>query len=47
MLDKTADGQLVRKTGVMAVVLQGGTVQAGDSVNVQLPAAPHRPMERV
>ncbi len=47
MLDKTADGQWVRKTGVMAVVLQGGTVQAGDRVTVQLPAAPHRPMERV
>ena len=47
MLDKTADGQLIRKTGVMAVVLHGGRVQAGDSVTVQLPPVPHRPMERV
>ena len=47
MLDKTADGQLVRKTGVMAIVLQGGTVQAGDTVTVQLPPTPHRAMDRV
>ncbi|MEG1203421.1 MAG: MOSC domain-containing protein [Comamonas sp.] len=47
MLDKTPDGQQVRKTGVMAVVLQGGIVQAGDTVTVQLPSAPHRAMERV
>ena len=47
MLGKTADGQLVRKTGVMAFVLQGGRVQAGDNVSVELPPVPHRAMERV
>ena len=47
MLDKTAQGELIRKTGVMAIVLQGGAVQAGDSVRLLLPPLPHQPMERV
>ena len=47
MLGKDANGQLIRKTGVMAVVLQGGSVQAGDTMTVHLPPAPHRAMERV
>jgi len=47
MLDRDAQGQLVRKTGVMGVVLEGGAVQAGDAVRVALPAAPHQAMERV
>ncbi len=47
MLGKDAKGQLIRKTGVMAVVLQGGTVQAGDAVVVHLPPTPHRAMKRV
>jgi len=37
-LDRDAAGGLVRKAGVMAVVLQGGTVRAGDAIRVQLPA---------
>ena len=47
MLDQDAQGQLVRKTGVMGVVLQGGAVQAGDAVGLVLPAEPHQSMERV
>lgn len=47
MLDKTHDGQIVRKTGVMAIVVQGGRVQAGDTVTVKLPPTPHRKMDRV
>ncbi|WP_150306745.1 MOSC domain-containing protein [Planctomonas psychrotolerans] len=40
VLDRDADGALVRKSGVMAVVLEGGTVRAGDSIDVVLPAGP-------
>ena len=47
MLDQDAQGQLVRKTGVMGVVLQGGAVQAGDAVGLVLLAEPHQGMERV
>ena len=37
----------MRKAGVMAVVLAGGEVRAGDAVAVVLPAAPHRALEPV
>ncbi|ADV68848.1 MOSC domain-containing protein [Deinococcus maricopensis] len=43
---RAADGTLVRRAGVMGVVLVGGTVRAGDVVTVTLPP-PHRPLERV
>lgn len=40
-------GNVVRKAGVMSVVAAGGTVRPGDQVRVELPAEPHRPLERV
>jgi MOSC domain-containing protein YiiM len=42
-----ADGRLVRKAGVMAIVLQGGTVQAGDAIRIDLPAGKAKPLEPV
>jgi MOSC domain-containing protein YiiM len=47
VLDRNADGNLVRKSGVMAVVLEGGEVRPGDAIAVELPAEPHRPLEKV
>jgi MOSC domain-containing protein YiiM len=46
-LDRDGNGELVRKAGVMAVVLQGGAVQPGDAIAVELPATPHRALEPV
>jgi MOSC domain-containing protein YiiM len=46
-LDKTADGQLIRKAGVMAVVLSGGEVRAGDPITVELPEGPHERLKPV
>ena len=46
-LDKTANGELVRKAGVMSVVLSGGEVRAGDAVVVELPAGPFEPLKPV
>jgi MOSC domain-containing protein YiiM len=40
-------GQIVRKAGVMGIVLTGGEVRAGDTIQVRLPAGPHRALERV
>ncbi|TDD12258.1 MOSC domain-containing protein [Nonomuraea deserti] len=40
-------GNVVRKTGVMSVVRTGGVVRPGDPVKVELPAGPHRPLDRV
>lgn len=47
MLDRDEDGKLIRKAGVMGIVLAGGAVRPGDPVRVQLPPEPHRPLERV
>lgn len=35
---------VVRKAGVMAVVIRGGTVFPGDKITIQLPAEPHEPL---
>jgi len=37
-LDRDAAGNLIRKAGVMGVVLVGGDVQAGDAIQVRMPA---------
>lgn len=47
VLDRDADGRLVRKAGVMAIVRDGGPVRVADAIAVTLPAGPHRPLERV
>lgn len=46
-LSRDAAGRLVRKAGVMSVVIAGGEVRAGDPIAVELPAAPHRGLEPV
>jgi MOSC domain-containing protein YiiM len=46
MVGRTEDGTIVRRAGVMAVVLRGGTVVPGDSIRVRLPAE-HRPLQPV
>ena len=40
-LGRDAVGAVVRKAGVMGIVLAGGTVQPGDAIVVELPAGPH------
>ncbi|WP_338695963.1 MOSC domain-containing protein [Streptomyces sp. Q6] len=40
-------GAIVRKAGIMGVVREGGIVHPGDALHVELPAPPHRPLERV
>jgi len=47
VLDRDANGRLVRKAGVMAVVRRGGLVRAGDTIVVQLPQPPHNALEPV
>jgi MOSC domain-containing protein YiiM len=44
VLDRAPDGSVIRKAGVMAVVLVGGDVHEGDPIAVQLPAPPHEPL---
>ena len=47
VLDRDEAGRLVRKAGVMAVVVEGGPVRAADEVRVELPAGEHRPLAPV
>jgi MOSC domain-containing protein YiiM len=46
-LDKDTDGNLIRKAGVMSVVLVDGDVRPGDAVRIELPDAPHQPLKPV
>jgi MOSC domain-containing protein YiiM len=47
VLDRAPDGALIRKAGVMGIVVTGGDIAPGDTITVTLPAEPHRPLERV
>lgn len=44
VLDRAPDGTLIRKAGVMSIVLAGGDVRPGDPIRIQLPPPPHRPL---
>ena len=41
VLDRDIDGNLIRKAGIMAIVLVGGEVYPGDTITVESPAEPH------
>ncbi len=47
VLGRDAQGNLIRKTGVMAVVLAGGEVAPGDPIAIELPPAPHQALSVV
>ncbi|MPY32857.1 MOSC domain-containing protein [Streptomyces adustus] len=40
-------GNIVRKAGIMSIVREGGIVRPGDTIEVELPSGPHRPLDRV
>lgn len=46
-LDRDAQGALVRKAGVMAIVVADGEVRAGDAIRTILPSGEPRPLEPV
>ncbi|WP_327677757.1 MOSC domain-containing protein [Streptomyces sp. NBC_00467] len=47
VVGRDADGEVVRKAGIMSVVRTGGVVRPGDPIGTELPAGPHRRLERV
>jgi MOSC domain-containing protein YiiM len=47
VLDRDEAGNLIRKAGIMGVVLMGGEVKPGDTIRVEFPAEPHERLERV
>jgi MOSC domain-containing protein YiiM len=44
VLDRDGDGNLIRKAGVMGIVVEGGEVRPGDAIRTELPPGPHRPL---
>lgn len=47
VLERDEHGTLIRKAGVMAIVLVGGEVRPGDPIIVELPPEPHQPLKPV
>jgi MOSC domain-containing protein YiiM len=47
VLDRDAAGRLIRKAGVMSIVIIGGDVYVGDAIRVAIPPLPHRHLEPV
>jgi hypothetical protein len=46
-LARSPSGQLIRKAGVMSIVIAGGEVHPGDPIHIELPALAHRALEPV
>jgi MOSC domain-containing protein YiiM len=46
-LDRDEQGNLIRKAGIMGVVIAGGEVRPGDPIRIKLPPQPHRPLTPV
>ncbi len=47
VLSHDEHGNLIRKAGIMGVVIAGGEVRPGDAIHLELPPPPHRKLERV
>jgi MOSC domain-containing protein YiiM len=47
VLSRDENGKLIRKAGIMGVVLNGGIVQPGDMIRAELPPEPHVALDRV
>ncbi|TQM79039.1 MOSC domain-containing protein [Saccharothrix saharensis] len=47
VVGRDEDGNVVRKAGIMSIVLVGGEVRPGDEIRVELPAEPHRALSPV
>jgi MOSC domain-containing protein YiiM len=46
-LERDGDGRLIRRAGVMGIVVAGGDVRPGDAIAVDLPPGPHRALAKV
>jgi MOSC domain-containing protein YiiM len=46
-LERDTNGNLIRKAGVMSVVMTGGEIRGGDPIAVSLPPKPHRRLHPV
>ncbi|MDH6128469.1 MOSC domain-containing protein [Kitasatospora sp. GP82] len=47
VVGRDGQGRVVRRAGVMGIVLEGGEVRPGDGIRAELPAGPFEVLERV
>jgi MOSC domain-containing protein YiiM len=47
VLDKDFNGNLIRKAGIMGIVINSGVVKTEDTINVEFPPQPYKLLERV
>lgn len=47
VVDHDQHGNLVRKTGIMGIVVTGGGISPSDNIRIELPPEPRRPLDRV
>jgi MOSC domain-containing protein YiiM len=47
LLDHDENGKLIRKAGIMSIVLAGGEVRPGHTIEIELPPEPHQALDRV
>lgn len=47
VLDRDGDGNLIRKAGIMAIVVTGGIVCAGDRIRIEWPSGERTPLDVV
>src|SRR5690348_10879130 len=46
-LEHDLEGNVIRKAGIMGIVLTGGEIRVGDPIDIELPRPPHRPLAPV
>ncbi|SEG76077.1 MOSC domain-containing protein [Bosea lathyri] len=47
VVGRDAQGRIIRKAGIMGIVLAGGDIGPGDAIGLTLPPEPHRALDRV
>lgn len=47
VLDRDNQGNLVRKSGIMSIVLRGGEIRTGDPIKIKFPPKPYQKLEKV
>jgi MOSC domain-containing protein YiiM len=46
-LEREIGGELIRKAGIMGIVVVGGEVRSGDPIRIDRPPEPHFPLKPV
>jgi MOSC domain-containing protein YiiM len=47
VVGRDTDGKLIRKAGVMGIVIESGEIRPREFIRIELPPEPHQPLDRV